>query len=242
MDPPPKSWDELLPWVKRNKGKFAYCHPMKGGSGHVFLLALAYWINGYDTYKFLPFDEKLAEKLHEPLWNYLKELEPYLYPDNPHPPGNKATLDLLLEGEVGLVPAWMSHMMRGITVTGRIDPETFGVVSPSPPMPPNFDAVAIPFNAPHKHAALLFVNFLLSDEIQRRIPLELGLFPAIAEAYPGSIEIKGVKARGNWIPEILDKKEDYIAWRDPLKEPELQYRNGAYMFYIMKNWEGKVLG
>jgi len=236
MEAPPKTMDELLDWVKRNPGMFAYCDPNKGGSGHTWLISVAYYINGYDAYAFKPFDENRAIELSKPVFDYLNQLEPYLYKNNPYPEGNKATIELLEQGEVGLIPMWTSITLQEIQA-GRLDPNMIGMYMIDPPIASGgFDGYAIPYNAPHKYAALVWINFMLSDEVQRRIPQEIGAYPIKTDAMPDTPTFNGINGIGVWLPEGIDFK----AWRDPLRKPELRYRHAEYMFYMMKKWTEEV--
>ncbi len=238
MDSPPKTMDELMGWLRNNKGKFAYCDPNKGGSGHTWLISVAYYVNGYDVYAFKPFDENLSDNLAKPVWQYLNEMEQYLYPDNPYPEGNKATIELLELEEVGLQPMWTSITFQEIQA-GRLDPEIAGMYMIDPPIASGgFDGYAIPFNAPNKFAALLWIDYMLSDEVQRRIPVEIGAYPIKTDAMPSKVtwkdpasgkEIDGV---GVWLPAGIDFRD----WRNPLKKPELRFRHAEYMFDMMKKW------
>jgi putative spermidine/putrescine transport system substrate-binding protein len=239
MEAPPRTFDELLPWVKRNPGMFAYCDPNKGGSGHTFLNAVMYHINGYETYKFAPFDEERAAELNKPVFDYLLELAPYLYQADPYPAGNMAAFDLLAAGEVGLQPQWMSITMQAIAA-GRISPDMVGTYMMDPPFPQPMDGYAIPVNAPNKNAALVWINFMLSEEVQKKLPAEVGFFPVNADAMPDVVTYKGIKGSGVWLPDNISTREELKAWRDPLREPDFRYRHGLYMFHAMKAWTEAV--
>jgi len=236
MSPPPKSMDQLLDWVKKNPGLFAYCDPNKGGAGHTWLITVAYYINGYENYAFKPFDKKRADRLLKPVFDYLNKLEPYLYKAEPYPGGNKAAIDLLELGEIGMTPMWTSITYQEIKA-GRLDPKMVGIYIIEPGMASGgFDGYAIPFNAPHKNAALLWINFMLSKNVQRRIAKEIGAYPILTSAMPKKLKFEGVNGFGIWFP----KNVSFFDWRDPLKRPEIWYRNAEYMFYMMKRWREGV--
>ena len=44
----PKTWDDLVAWIKANPGQFIYCRPDKGGSGNNFVHRAVYQANGLD--------------------------------------------------------------------------------------------------------------------------------------------------------------------------------------------------
>ena len=235
----PKSFDELLDWVKNHPGQFTYCDPNKGGSGHTFLIGLAEWFYGYDTFAFAEFDEQRAHDIfYSPgkygmtFWEYLNELEKYMYQPGNYPQGNKATIELFEAGEVTLIPMWISITMQEVK-TGRLDPNWVGMYIPEPTMPGPFDGVFIPYNAPHKAAALVFINFLLSDEVQALIPQEIGAYPAVTKAW--NLVPDDVKNQPWW--PINEPYKDLITWR---KFGPLWYRHADYMFYMMQTWVDEV--
>lgn len=238
-DDVPTSFDQLLDWVKKHPGKFTYCDPNKGGSGHTFLMGLAEWFYGYDKFAFTKFDEKYAGKLFSSpgkygmnFWQYLNELEKYMYQPGNYPQGNKATIELFEAGEVWLEPMWVSITMQEVA-TGRLDPSWVGMYIPKPTMPGPFDGVFIPFNAPHKAAALVFINFLLSPEVQKLIPQEIGAYPAVTEAW--KLVPEKVKKQPWW--PINPPYNDLVKWRN---FGPLWYRHADYMFFIMKKWIDEV--
>ncbi len=235
----PKSFDELLDWVKKHPGKFTYCDPNKGGSGHTFLIGLAEWFYGYDKFAFADFSEERAKEIFyskgkygKNFWEYLNELEKYMYQPGTYPQGNKATIELFEAGEVWLEPMWISITMQEVKA-GRLDPKWVGMYIPEPTMPGPFDGVFIPFNAPHKAAALVFINWLLSDKIQALIPQKIGAYPAVTEAW--KLVPEDVKKQPWW--PINDPYKDLIKWR---KYGPLWYRHADYMFWMMKTWIDEV--
>jgi len=238
-DDVPKSFDELLDWVKKHPGKFTYCDPNKGGSGHTFLIGLAEWFYGYDKFAFAKFSEERAKEIFYSkgkygmtFWEYLNELEKYCYQPGTYPQGNKATIELFEAGEVILIPMWISITMQEVQA-GRLDPKWVGMYIPEPTMPGPFDGVFIPFNAPHKAAALVFINWLLSKKVQALIPQKIGAYPAVTEAWK---DVPDEVKKQPWWP-INEPYKDLIKWRN---YGPLWYRHADYMFYMMKKWVDEV--
>jgi len=235
----PQSFDDLLKWVKEHPGKFTYCDPNKGGSGHTFLMGLAEWYYGYDRFAFAVFSKKHADELFNSpgkynmsFWDYLNTLEKYMYMPGTYPQGNKATIELFEAGKVWLEPMWISITMQEVE-SGRLNPKWVGMYIPKPTMPGPFDGVFIPFNAPHKAAALVFINWLLSDKVQAMIPEKIGAYPAVTKAW--NLVPQSVKEQPWW-----PKNPPYnnlTAWRD---FGPLWFRNADYMFYIMQQWVNLV--
>jgi iron(III) transport system substrate-binding protein len=79
-----------------------------------------------------------------------------------HPVSGRAILDMVISGELGLSPTtFLSHSRVSIAKGAPIKWAAMDVV------PTNAGGVALPANAPHPHAALLFGDFLLSPEGQK---------------------------------------------------------------------------
>jgi len=79
-----------------------------------------------------------------------------------YPVSGRAILDMVISGEVGVSPTtFLSHSRVSISKGAPIKWIPMDLV------PTNAGGVALPANAPHPHAALLFNDFLLSPEGQK---------------------------------------------------------------------------
>ena len=79
-----------------------------------------------------------------------------------YPVSGRAILDMVISGEVGMSPTtFLSHSRVSISKGAPIKWVPMDLV------PTNAGGVALPANAPHPHAALLFNDFLLSPEGQK---------------------------------------------------------------------------
>jgi iron(III) transport system substrate-binding protein len=79
-----------------------------------------------------------------------------------HPVSGRAILDMVISGELGASPTtFLSHARVSIAKGAPIKWVPMDLV------PANAGGVALPTNAPHPHAALLFGDFLLSPEGQK---------------------------------------------------------------------------
>lgn len=79
-----------------------------------------------------------------------------------HPVSGRAILDMVVSGELGVSPTtFLSHARVSISKGAPIKWVPMDLV------PANAGGVALPANAPHPHAALLFGDFLLSPEGQK---------------------------------------------------------------------------
>lgn len=79
-----------------------------------------------------------------------------------HGVSGRAILDMVISGELGVSPTvFLSHSRVSIKKAAPIKWVAMDLV------PTNAGGVAVPANAPHSHAALLFGDFLLSPEGQK---------------------------------------------------------------------------
>ncbi len=170
----PTTFEELLAYAKQNPKRFAMTNPSKGGSGGGFLeSAILNFIKDeacrkplYDKRVDPPQAEKWATDCLAPVMAYFKELAPNVEITN----GNTDTLTLIANGAAYVGTIWEDQaydfMGRGLlpnTVKFRLLKS--GQVGDG-------DGLMIPAGTQKLAAALLFTNFLLSDEIQA-LKLEL---------------------------------------------------------------------
>ncbi|GJM81966.1 hypothetical protein HMSSN139_44620 [Paenibacillus sp. HMSSN-139] len=171
---PPKTLDELLSWIKANPGQFAYNDPSTGGSGSSFVQTV--------IYKDLP-----EEDIHNSdpsvmaKWDTgfqtLKELGKYVYGDGIYPKKNQGTLDLLMNGEVSLIPAWSDMVLQQIN-EGLL-PDTVKMQQITPGFNGGPTYLMVNGESDKKEAIYQFLDFVLSPEAQTVIVEKMNGFPGI---------------------------------------------------------------
>ncbi|HEY8596641.1 MAG TPA: extracellular solute-binding protein [Devosiaceae bacterium] len=177
----PKTWADLIAWIKANPGQFIYNRPNKGGSGGNFVRRAIYAANGDDPslFKVDNYSEDAAAKMLEPAWDILKDLAPSLMDQGAYTSGNTQSIQLLGQGAVTMIPAWSDQTLSAIS-QGAL-PETTGLVQLQDlGFPGGFARLTIPTNGVNKDAALKLADFVLSEEIQSAILTELGGFPGVS--------------------------------------------------------------
>ncbi|MEN1988266.1 extracellular solute-binding protein [Paenibacillus hubeiensis] len=171
---PPKTMDELLQWIKANPGQFAYNDPSTGGSGSSFVQTV--------VYKDLPeedihnSDPAVMEKW-ESGFNTLKELGQYVYGDGIYPKKNQGTLDLLMNGEVSIIPAWSDMVLQQIN-EGLL-PDTVKMQQITPGFNGGPTYLMVNGESDKKEAINQFIDFVLSPEAQEVIVDKMNGFPGI---------------------------------------------------------------
>ncbi|WDQ35911.1 extracellular solute-binding protein [Paenibacillus marchantiae] len=171
---PPTTLDELLQWIKANPEQFAYNDPSTGGSGSSFVQTI--------VYKDLPeedihnSDPAIMEKW-DGGFDTLKEIGPYVYGQGIYPKKNQGTLDLLMNGEVSLIPAWSDMVLQQLN-EGLL-PDTIKMQQITPGFNGGPTYLMVNQESDKKQAINEFLNFVLSPEAQEVIVDKMNGFPGI---------------------------------------------------------------
>lgn len=177
----PKTWADLVTWIKANPGQFIYNRPNKGGSGGNFVRRAIFEANGNDPTKFTVdnFTDALATETLTPAWEILNDLAPSLFEGGAYTSGNTQSLQLLGQSAVTMIPAWSDQALSAIQQ--GVLPETTGLVQLQDlGLPGGFTKLAVLSNGTNKDAALKLADFLLTEEIQSAVLTELGGFPGVS--------------------------------------------------------------
>ncbi|MBO9590314.1 extracellular solute-binding protein [Devosia sp.] len=180
----PKTWADLVTWIKANPGQFIYNRPNKGGSGGNFVRRAIFEANGNDPTKFTVdnFTDALATETLTPAWEILNDLAPSLFEGGAYTSGNTQSLQLLGQSAVTMIPAWSDQALSAIQQ--GVLPETTGLVQLQDlGLPGGFTKLAVLSNGTNKDAALKLADFLLTEEIQSAVLTELGGFPGVSWDY-----------------------------------------------------------
>ena len=176
----PKTFADLIEWIKAHPGKFVYCRPDKGGSGGNFVVRALYEVSGNDPKLWTPeFDQKLVDKYYPKLWDLLNSINADIYDKGAYPAGNNPVLELFSNGEVDMISAWSDQAIQAIS-KGVLPPSTKLLQFSDLPMPGGYTHWSIPKNAANLKGAQDFVNYTLSAEGQTSVVKEIGGFPAIS--------------------------------------------------------------
>jgi putative spermidine/putrescine transport system substrate-binding protein len=180
----PKTWPDLVAWIKANPGQFIYNRPDKGGSGGNFVRRAIYEATGKDPSKFTVenYTQELADASLNPAWDILKDLSGSLFDNGAYTSGNTQSIQLLSQSAVTMIPAWSDQALSAITQ--GVLPETTGLVQLTDlGLPGGFTKIGLLANGANKDAALKLADFLLSEDIQSAILTELGGFPGVSWDY-----------------------------------------------------------
>lgn len=180
----PKTWDDLVAWIKANPGQFIYNRPDKGGSGGNFVRRAILAANGNDLGKFKidNYTQEAGDAALTPAWDILKDISGSLFDNGAYTSGNTPSIQLLGQSAVTMIPAWSDQAIQAIN-TGVL-PETTGLVQLQDlALPGGFSRSVILSNGVNKDAALKLADFILTEEIQSAVLSELGGFPGVSWDY-----------------------------------------------------------
>jgi putative spermidine/putrescine transport system substrate-binding protein len=182
-DKAPKTFADLVAWIKANPGQFIYNRPDKGGSGSNFVRRAIWEVNGRDPSKFtIDNFAAFGDKALPPAWDLLKELAPSLMDQGAYTSGNTQSIQLLSQSAVTMIPAWSDQTLSAIK-TGVL-PETTGLVQLTDlALAGGFTKIGVFSNGVNKDLALKLCDFVLSEEIQSAVITELGGFPGVSWDY-----------------------------------------------------------
>jgi putative spermidine/putrescine transport system substrate-binding protein len=180
----PKTFADLVAWIKANPGQFIYNRPDKGGSGGNFVRRAIYEMNGKDPAKFTVdnFTAESGDAALNPAWQMLGELAPSLFDQGAYTSGNTQSIQMLAQSAVTMIPAWSDQALQAIAQ--GVLPETTGLVQLQDlGLPGGFSRSVIFSNGVNREAALKLADFLLTEEIQSAVLTELGGFPGVSWDY-----------------------------------------------------------
>jgi putative spermidine/putrescine transport system substrate-binding protein len=161
----PTSFAELRDWVRDNPGRFTYPQPPDFTGSAFIRQAFLALTGGHEQY-LDGFDADLFERNAPLLWDYLNDIEPYLWQEGRSFPRDLAALDTLFErGEVDFAMSFTQTNAATRIANGRYPPSVTSFLMTDGALS-NTHFVAIPFNAPNTAGSLVLANFLLSPEAQ----------------------------------------------------------------------------
>lgn len=183
LSDPPRTVGDLLGWIKRHPGRFAYPAP-PDFTGSVFVRHIFYHVSGDVARWQGAFDPAAFEEAAAETYGVLRELAPFLWRQGQTYPESPVRLNTLFaDGEVDFSfsyhPAEASRSIAEGLFPDSVRTYVFegGTIA-------NTHFVAIPFNAADTAAAMVTANFLLSPEAQlkKADPEVWGDFPIIDPA------------------------------------------------------------
>jgi len=171
---PPKSFDDLVAWVKANPGRFGY-NGIKGGvSGVGFTMGWVYWKTGlYTQLTQGPFDKSKEAAIREAI-TALRDFNKQAVITN----GNAGTLDALNRGEIWMGVVWIDQLVAWKN-EGRMDASvTPALIAPGLPIYPLY--LVVPKEAANREAAVRYIDYIATPDVQAKAIVErFGWYPGV---------------------------------------------------------------
>ncbi|MFC4712090.1 ABC transporter substrate-binding protein [Planococcus dechangensis] len=163
---PPASMEELAEWVKENPGQFTY-PALPDFTGSAFVRHVLYeTTGGYEQYQGPAEDIDDLQQRLQPMWQYLNDIEPYLWREGETYPESLAKQDqLYASGEIGMTMSYDPALAASEVLKGRFPQSTRTFLLENGTLA-NTHFLSIPFNSSDKAGALVAINELLSPEAQ----------------------------------------------------------------------------
>ncbi len=163
----PRSYAELGEWIKAHPGRFTYIAPGPGafqGTRIVKQLMLEL-CGGYQAFG-QEFSQELYDSCAPQAWEMLNSWKPFLWREGETYPANINELnDLFANGEIDFTLTQRGGGAAPGIANGELPPTSAAYLFRANMMG-GFSYLAIPFNAPHKAAALVMANLLIRPDMQ----------------------------------------------------------------------------
>lgn len=194
----PHTWDELAAWIEANPGRFAYNEPDTGGAGSAFVQSAVYRL----------IEDEAAKTSNDPAWadqygaglEWLVNIHPFLYSSGGnvlYPNKNQGTLDLLINKEVDMIPAWADQILTNMA-NGTL-PETTRMYQLDDTALTGSDvSFGIPSIGSNPDGAYDFISFVISPAGQKICLENMKAIPVIDPNTIDSAEKDLVATLGNY--------------------------------------------
>jgi putative spermidine/putrescine transport system substrate-binding protein len=177
---PPSTMADLITWIKAHPGRFTYPAP-PDFTGSVFVRHVLYQVAGGYQGLLGPFDQSKYDKYTPQLWTVLNDIKSSLWRKGSTYPQSIDQLNSLFgNGEIDFTMTYGAGGIPGLVHKGIFPKTTRELVFKEGTIG-NTHYVGIPYNSPHKAAAMVVANILGSPEAQyqKDLPDVWGDYPAI---------------------------------------------------------------
>ncbi len=166
LETPPRSLEALRAFIRDNPGRFTYPAP-PDFTGTTFLKQALYSLAEDPARLREPAGEDF-DRVTAPLWAFLDEIREDLWRDGgDYPKSSAEQLRMVDNGVVDIAMSFHPGEASALIAQDRL-PETARTFVFEDGTIGNTHFVAIPYNAPHKAAAMVVANYLMSPEAQAK--------------------------------------------------------------------------
>ncbi|MFO1007200.1 MAG: ABC transporter substrate-binding protein [Planctomycetaceae bacterium] len=162
---PPRTKEAIADWVRAHPGRFTWDVEF---TGMTFLKSLLYdFAGGRDSLNG-PFNEQVYWRSSQRLWEWIKEIRPFLWRQGETFPQGVAQLhQLFSNGELDFTMSNNDGEVDNKVLQGVLPTTAKAYVLDSGTIR-NSHYLGIPVNAPNKAAAMVLIDFLITPEAQLR--------------------------------------------------------------------------
>jgi len=227
---PPKTREALSEYVKEHPGTFTFPNDF---SGLTFLKSLMIGMAGPKTLSG-EFNETAYQKYSEQLWEYIKEIKPYLWKSGETFPSNVAAMhQLFVNGELHFTMSNNDSEVDNKILEGFF-PETARAYVLQDGTIQNSHYLGIPTNAPNKAAAMVVSNFMISPEAQYQ--------KARPEIWGDGTVLAVSKLPEEWNEKFNQiPRKRFSPARDFLQKHALQELAPEYMIRLHEDFRKKII-
>ena len=225
------SVDSMVSWSKAHPGRFTYAAPPDFNGSMTVRRMFYSAAGGYQDLQGA-FDQSKFDAAAPKAWSLLNDLEPSLWRGGKTYPQTVDQVQKLFGS--GEIDAYLSYDAGGVgTLVDKGQfPKTTRETIFADGMIGNTNYLSIPYNSPHKAAAVAVANLLQSPEAQleKAKPTVLGYYPAVQlDKTPLAAQYKALPTPASVLP--FDEQQKNA-------NPELQ---AAWLTAIEKGWKDNVL-
>jgi putative spermidine/putrescine transport system substrate-binding protein len=228
---PPRTSDAFVQWIKDNPGRFTY-GALPGFNGSMTVRFLCYYaMGGYEDF-LVEFDQALFDERFPACWDFLNEIEPFLWRGGETYPQDGDMQTLFNNGEIDMYMAYGLNAIRSQVEEGLF-PDSARPLMFEDGMIGNTHYTAIAYNAANLAAALVTTNFVaglesqfyLMDAWDRRVPWKM-------ENLPKEYQDKVAE---------MEAELGVYTLRDAVMPPALPELQSPWLIAIEEAWEAEVL-
>ncbi|WP_330586692.1 ABC transporter substrate-binding protein [Aminipila terrae] len=174
----PKNTDELMEYVKKYPGKVTY-PALPDFTGSAFVRNIIYDKVGYEQFMNMKADKATVKAAIQPALEYLRSLNPYLWNQGKSFPASSTEVtNMFSDGELYMTMSYEPYSIS-VNIDKGIFPDTSRSFLFDKGMIGNTNYIAIAENSPHKAAAMVAINEILSAEMQASQFSKLKILPVV---------------------------------------------------------------
>jgi putative spermidine/putrescine transport system substrate-binding protein len=194
---PPQTLADLENFIEQNPKRFGFCDPSKGGSGQSFIQSIIKEKTG-GLEQYMGDNTLDLQKVAKwgAVWQWFNDRKGKITITN----SNMDSIMRLNQGELSLIAAWDDDSNQAIKKGELFKEAEFYI--PAFGMAGGGDTLGIPVNSVNKEAALVFIDYYTSKEVQQKLNDESMFYPGRIDVEVHNTQVKkeDLKNALAWVP------------------------------------------